>query len=143
MFNGEGTDIFYLIYSPYIDFKGGIRIMRGEIVCQVNFPIIPNQTDIAGLAEFQQFPAGRLDIAAGGDNPGGRIGTHSPADELPGLKVRLGRDRARVYDVCVGRLRKRDYSMAFGPELFFYGCRFKLIDLTAQGLNGNPLYFRQ
>jgi len=105
--------------------------------------VISNQTDIAGLAEFQQFPAGCLDIAAGGDNPGGGIGAHGPADELPGLEVRFGRDCARVYDVCVGRLRKRDYSMTFGPELFFYGCRFKLIDLTAQGLNGNFLYFRQ
>ena len=78
-----------------------------------------------------------LDIAAAGGDDRAGIAPLGAADHLAGLLVADGGDGAGVDDIGVGRVLKRDERMAAARQLLLHGLRLILVDLAAEGIDGN------
>src|SRR5699024_11677804 len=72
-------------------------------------------------------------------NPNQRVGGHrlGPMYQLPGFFIADGGDGTGIDEVGVGGTVKGDQSMAPADQLGLHGLGLVLVDLTAQGKNGD------
>jgi len=109
---------------------GGPPVERGrDARDELLLGISRNEADVGQRLELLRR---HLGIASRHDDRRRGVAAGGPADQLPGLEIRPGRDRAGVHDADIGFRVEADQGVTHPPEGFRQARRFTLVDLTAK-----------